>query len=81
MADEKQAHTPEATRDAALDLADAHGRPVAGATVAAATDLYADAAGIGLPMFPDFLEDNLRIVTSDSAGYFAMADAPPAGQR
>jgi predicted Ser/Thr protein kinase len=61
------------------EVVDATGRPVAGATVAAAGALYADAAGVGLPRFYDYLEDNLAIVTSDGAGQFAIEHAAQVG--
>lgn len=47
--------------------------------VALAGELYADAAGVGLPRFPDYIQDNLRIVTSDGAGQFAIEDGAPVG--
>ena len=61
------------------EVVDTSGRPVAGASVAAASDLYADEVGIGLPMFLDYLPDDLQISTSDAAGQFVMADATPVG--
>jgi predicted Ser/Thr protein kinase len=56
------------------EVVDRDGRPVAGATVAASGQLFADAAGIGLPLFADDVEHKLRIVTSDAAGRFAIED-------
>jgi hypothetical protein len=56
------------------EVVDPDGRPVAGATVAASGNLFADSAGIGLPNFASYIEDNLRIVTSDAAGRFAIED-------
>jgi predicted Ser/Thr protein kinase len=61
------------------EVVDANGRPVAGASIAAASDLYADAVGIGVPMFLDYLPDDLQISTSDAAGRFVIAGATPVG--
>jgi predicted Ser/Thr protein kinase len=68
-----------ASRKITGEVVDADGRPVAGATVAAASVLYADAAGVGSPMFRDYIEDDLRIVTSDGAGQFAIDDGARVG--
>jgi hypothetical protein len=68
-----------ASRKITGEVVDADGRPVAGATVALAGALYADAAGVGLPRFPDYINDNLRIVTSDGAGQFAIEDGARVG--
>jgi predicted Ser/Thr protein kinase len=61
------------------EVVDPRGRPIAGATVSAASSLAADSVGIGLPMFLDYVEDDLRIATSDDAGRFAIDDAAPVG--
>jgi len=61
------------------EVVDVRGQPVAGARVAAASELYADAAGIGLPMFPDYVPDDLQSSTSDTSGHFVIADASPVG--
>jgi hypothetical protein len=61
------------------EVVDPSGRPVAGATIAAAGALFADAAGIGLPMLSGDIEDNLRIVTSNAAGRFAIEDGAREG--
>jgi len=57
------------------EVVDDHGRPVAGATVAAAFNLFADSIGIGLPIE----DDTLRITTSDPAGHCVLRDAVVAG--
>jgi hypothetical protein len=61
------------------EVVDPAGRPVAGATVAAGTPLFADAIGIGVPRFLDYTTDEVRFATSDAAGHFAIDDAAPAG--
>jgi predicted Ser/Thr protein kinase len=67
------------SRKIAGEVVDARGRPVAGASVSAASILAADSAGIGLPMFVDYIEDDLRITTSDAAGHFVIEDAAQTG--
>jgi hypothetical protein len=60
------------------EVVDAAGRPVAGARIAAAGDLSADAIGIGLPSMlggGSLRDDDLRIATSDTAGRFTIDDA------
>ncbi|HEX7836252.1 MAG TPA: hypothetical protein VF469_02250, partial [Kofleriaceae bacterium] len=63
------------------EVVDSSGRPVTGATVAAASNLRADSVGIGLPVFSEdeSTEDNLRIVASDAAGRFAIEDGAREG--
>jgi hypothetical protein len=62
-------------------VVDPRGRPVAGASVAAAGALFADSVAIGLPMLNSFdgFEDDLQIVTSDAAGRFVIDGVAPAG--
>jgi hypothetical protein len=69
------------TRRITGEVVDRRGRPVAGASVAAAGVLMADSVAIGLPTFTTFEEfqDDLRIVTSDATGRFAIDGAAPAG--
>ena len=73
------ARTAGESRKVSGEVVDASGRPVAGASVSAASSLSADSAGIGVPMFADYIEDDLRITTSDGAGRFAIEDAAQAG--
>jgi hypothetical protein len=58
-------------------VVDDRGRPVPGATVAAASQLVADAVGIALPLTGG--DDSLRVTTSDAAGRFVFHDAAMAG--
>jgi tRNA A-37 threonylcarbamoyl transferase component Bud32 len=63
------------------EVIDDHGRPVAGARVAAASALFADSAGIGLQPFvvnKRYLDD-LRIATTDATGRFVIEDSAPTG--
>jgi hypothetical protein len=68
-------------------VVDAHGRRVAGATVAASSLLLASSAGIAVPTLTtddlttddQFQDPALRIVTTDAAGQFVIEDTPPAG--
>jgi predicted Ser/Thr protein kinase len=59
------------------EVVDDHRRPVAGATVAAATHLFADSVGIGLPLPNN--DDTLQITTTDAAGHFVLRDAAVVG--
>ena len=59
------------------DVVDDRGRPVPGATVAAASHLIADSVGIGLPLVNG--DDNLRLTTTDAAGHFVLRDAAKVG--
>jgi len=68
------------TREIHGEVVDVHGRPVAGASVAAARQLGADSVGIGVPL--SGFEDSLRFTTTDNNGHFVISDfsdAPRAG--
>ncbi|HEX3474535.1 MAG TPA: serine/threonine-protein kinase [Kofleriaceae bacterium] len=69
------------TRRITGEVVDPRGRPVAGASVAAAGNLVADSVGIGLPTSGTFdaFQDDLRIATSDAAGRFVIDAAAPTG--
>jgi predicted Ser/Thr protein kinase len=73
---------PRRTRHVTGQVVDPAGHPVAGAQVAAASDLSPDSISIAVPGFleEDSLRDTtLRIVTSDASGQFTIADAAPEG--
>jgi hypothetical protein len=70
---------PGATRRITGEVVDARGRPVAGALVAAASNLFADSSGVGLPAFLEYFEDDLQIATSDAVGRFAIEAAALTG--
>jgi len=70
------AERPEPGRAIEGVVVDDRGLPVAGAMVAAARNLLADSAGIGLPGESG---DNLQITTSDAAGRFALHGAATTG--
>lgn len=56
-------------------VVDTAGKPVAGARVAAATSLRADAGGLGLPdlnTYLDYRDPDLRTTTTDAAGRFCL---------
>jgi hypothetical protein len=59
-------------------VVDADGRPLAGALVAVAAPLVADAVRIGLPSIGlhDLRDTTLRLVTTDARGQYAIDDAP-----
>ena len=63
------------------EVVDRRGRPVAGASVAAAGLLIADSVGVGLPTFSSYdgFQDDLKIATTDAAGRFAIEGASPSG--
>ena len=67
---------PASGRAIAGEVVDDHGRPLAGATVAAGTSLYADSIGIGLPLWAD---DSLVVTTTDASGRFELHDVTPGG--
>jgi hypothetical protein len=56
-------------------VVDRDGKPVAGASVATASTLVTDSIG-AVPLGPD---RNLRMVTTDANGHFAIPNAPPRG--
>jgi hypothetical protein len=60
-------------------VVDAAGKPVAGATVAAAATLFCDSIGIPFPFGEASITSSLRSVTTDANGHFAIADAPQKG--
>ena len=62
-------------------VVDDRDRPVAGALIATASNLFADTVGIGLPAFVvgDFLQNDLRTATSDAAGHFVIEGAASTG--
>ena len=73
---------PRRTRRVTGQVADAAGHPVAGAQVAAASDLMPDSVGIAVPALldeDDLRDPTLRIVTSDAAGQFTIDDAAAEG--
>jgi predicted Ser/Thr protein kinase len=62
------------------DVVDRAGKPVAGATVAAASQLVADSIGVPLPIYRLHRGDgHLRVVTTDANGHFTIPDGPEAG--
>jgi hypothetical protein len=63
-------------RDATGVVLDGAGRPVAGASVAFGSVVYADAVGIGLAMY---FGATVRFATTDAAGRFVIHDAPAIG--
>jgi hypothetical protein len=63
-------------------VVDGRGEPIAGALVAASSNLTADSKGIGVPMFyriTNFEDEDLRVATSDERGRFVIRDAAPVG--
>ena len=68
---------PGQTRELTGEVVDASGRPIAGATVAAATLLASDAVAIGLPLYD--VDGSLRFATTDAAGKFTLHDAASTG--
>ena len=62
------------------EVVDREGKPVGGATVAAARTLGADSVGVPFPAFRLHYGDrDLRAVTTDAAGHFELPEAPDRG--
>ncbi len=62
------------------EVVNGNGKPVAGATVAAAQMLVADSVGVPLPVGRYHIGDrHLRIATTDATGHFVIPDGPESG--
>jgi predicted Ser/Thr protein kinase len=66
------------SREIAGEVVDDHGRPVAGAEVAAGSVLGGDAIGVAVPLLYDF-DSTLQIVTTDATGRFVIHGGAAAG--
>ena len=66
------------SREITGEVVDDHGRPVAGAEVAAGSVLGGDSIGAAVPLVYDF-DRTLQIVTTDATGHFAIHGGAAAG--